>query len=216
MSRPPQYEPNAQPLAARKSVIDFVGVPQYYPQDDALQSPYTPQYSPYSPQPYMAQPYTPQPYTPQPYAPQPYMAQSYSPQPYMQSPYSAPYMSAPEPVAAQPAITEEVLRDKINSKIESIMDSHRSEVLSNQIERLTDKVGKLSRDLQARPCAAPASLSSHSTYSPISTHAPITSPNPSSDYYSSSSVSSLEENEELNRRLKRLAADSSRQLRKRF
>jgi hypothetical protein len=215
MSRPPQYEPNAQPLAARKSVIDFVGVPQYYQQDDALQSPYTPQYSPYSQQPYMAQtytpnPYTPNPYNPQPYAPQPYMAQSYSTYPYMQSPYSTPYMSAPEPVAAQPAITEEALREKINSKIESIMDSHRSEVLSSQIERLTDKVGKLSRDLQTRPCAAPATLASHST------HDPITSPNPSSAYYTSSSISSPEHDEELTRRLKRLAADSNRQLRKRF
>jgi hypothetical protein len=213
MSRPPQYEPNAQPLAARKSVIDFVGVPQYYPQDDALQSPYTPQYSPYSPQPYMAQPYTPQPYTPQSYAPQPYMAQPYSPQPYMQSPYSAPYEPVAPTVSAQPAITEEVLRDKINSKIESIMDSHRSEVLSSQIERLTDKVGKLSRDLKdanARPCAAPATLASHSTYAPIS------SPNPSSSYYTPSRLSSPEQDEELKRRLKRLAADSNRQLRQRF
>ena len=159
------------------------------------------------------------------------MAQPYAPgpgyQPYVQSSYPSPYMAAPytaDPpgVAAQPPISEEALREKINSKIESIMDSHRSEVLSSQIERLTDKVGRLSRDLkdaQARPCAAPASLASYahpSDYTPVSSHAPITSPNPSSSYYDPPSLSSPERDDELNRRLKRLAAESSRQLRQRF
>jgi hypothetical protein len=92
-------------------------------------------------------------------------------------------------VSSQPSITEDILREKINTKIDTIMESHRSEVLSNQIERLTDKVQALSHNLHAahaRPLPAPASLAE-----------------PEGD-------------EELTKRLKRLAAESSKKLHPRF
>ena len=70
------------------------------------------------------------------------------------------------------------------------MDSHRSEVLSSRIERLSDKVQRLSRNLEVahtRPAPAPASLSEP------------------------------ERDEELTKRLKRLASESSsKKLKERF
>lgn len=209
MSRPPQYETNAH-LATRRSVIDFVGVPQppsnystNYQPEDCIQSGYPapgpyPVQSGYLPSQAAYQP----PYQPVQTAYQPPYQSPYQP-PYqpVQAPYQAPYPQyqypsqyaaapyTPEPVCAQPSITEDALREKINTKIDSIMESHRSEVLSNQIERLTDKVQVLSHSLQAahaRPSPMPASLAE-----------------PDRD-------------EELSKRLKRLAAESSKQLHPRF
>jgi hypothetical protein len=217
MSRPPQYEQHT-PLAARKGVIDFVGVPQYtaqYQPEDCIQSSFPPQ-GPYPPN--AAYPYTgvqaPYPSVqasyaapvypayPSPTYPQPAYVHSQYQAPYPQSQYMAAHYSPAEPVASHSPITEESLREKINTKIESIMDSHRAEVLSNQIERLSDKVQRLSRNIEAsnvRPTPSQASL-------PRSL-SPLRSASPSIE---------SERDEELSKRLRRLAAESNKQLKQRF
>ena len=69
------------------------------------------------------------------------------------------------------------------------MDSHKAEVLTSKIERLTDKVQKLSRNLEVahtRPAPAPASLDER------------------------------ECDEELTKRLQKLASESSKRVKERF
>jgi hypothetical protein len=105
---------------------------------------------------------------------------------FMGAPYqqgSADSLSSPN----QSNVSEESLRSKINSKIESIMEMQKADMLSNQIERLTDKVHKLSRNISMNAGSKGESTGS----TPIS-----------------SAPSDREE--ELNTRLKRLAAESSR------
>jgi hypothetical protein len=214
MSRAPQYEQHQQ-ISSRKGVIDFVGVPQYsqhYQPEDGLQSMYPPQgpyqagpiytsagyssagYSSpgYTQQAYQA-PVYPQPtpfYSQQAYPQQAYSAPVYTQQAYPYQAYPSQYVSAsctPDPAPA--SLTEDSLREKINTKIDSIMDTHRAEVLSTQIERLGDKVQRLSRHLEAthvRPDPGPATLEEP------------------------------ERDEELTKRLKRLAAESSKRLKERF
>lgn len=212
MSRPPQYEPNI-PMANRRSVIDFVGVPapqpQYFAHEEfALQAGYPPQGpSPYfpaqSPASLQAQYAMQLQQYPQ-YQPNPYMQSAYTPIPVapMQPPYMASAYLVQQPqdpalqygagVATQRSITEESLRDKINTKIESIMDSHRTELMSTQIENLTDKVQKLSRNIEAQSFTERAARSS------------------SCPPGEAKSIASESPDEELSKRLRRLAAESSR------
>ena len=216
MSRPPQYEQQnlSSNAANRRGIIDFVGVPvtsqnNYYP-DDYLQSMYPP---PGPCAPYTAAPFTPPPYpmpigsvmppSVQPMAPVPMpmpMQSQYSsavmppvPQGYMAAPYFVPMQQGETPtapsVSSQPSITEESLREKINSKIESIMESQKANILSNRIERLTDKVQKLSRNIEIQSSiAAPRAASSTESVRHVSDNS----------------------SEELDRRLRRLAAESSK------
>jgi len=97
-------------------------------------------------------------------------------------------------LSSNPGVNEDSLREKINSKIESIMESQKAQVLSTQIERLTDKVQKLSNHIEINSRMAQASN------------------NISSPRNIASSAPSGEDN--ISRRLKELAAESSKLARK--
>jgi hypothetical protein len=199
MSRPVQAENTI--TANRRGIIDFVGAPMntpYYAADDAyMQAAYPPMgpqpmgpgvYTmagyPQGPMPgaaYMQAPYT----TTLPAAPQAYM-QAYAGSPYYSYPVGATAIQeqASRPVAAQSQISEEALQQKVDSKIEAIMSAHKTDILSQQITRLTDKVQKLSNNIEYQQSAGDrAGLSAAST-------------DPSEN--------------EMSRRLRKLAAESSR------
>lgn len=122
----------------------------------------------------------------------PYMASQYYPMPGGPQPDSC----AKSTINSQSAITEESMHAKINAKIDSIMEVHKAEVLGNQIERLTDKVQKLSNKLD---------------YAQVSKESRLQSSFDSADCRPVSlSSSSDTPDAELTRRLKKLAAESSR------
>ena len=166
MSRPPHYV-EAQP-PNRKGVIDFVGAPACYPSmEEAFYAPMqqaNPQgiYSQYPGQgypPMMMQPGQPYPGVASMYPGQEYVnsAAYYPALPYAASPYYTPLIPQPEPASlssSKPSITEEEIKERINAKIESIMEAQKTEMLSNQIERLTDRVQKLSRNIEGQPSSA--------------------------------------------------------------
>jgi hypothetical protein len=161
MSRPPRVNRNDLSSAYNQPVIDFVnkGYPvgtHYEPSVYAqagypgyIQAGYYPPqagYQAYDPGMYqtMAQPY--QPYQPmaQPYQP---MAQAYQPVSYQQPTYSS--LSSGE--------TEDQMREKINAKIDAIIEAQResskeqrADLLSTQIDKLTRKVHKLSAALEQK------------------------------------------------------------------
>lgn len=198
MSRPIQSENNFP--ANRRSVIDFVGAPMplntaLYPADDMyMQANYAPvgptvytmagyPQGPGQPTAYVQAPYS-LPPTP---VPQGYST-AYTGNPYY--PYPVGATTLPEPaqrgVAAQPPITEETLQQRVDSKIEAIMSAHKTDMLSQQISRLTDKVQKLSNNIEHKSCAA----SDRSGLASSSSHDPDES--------------------EMSRRLRKLAAESGR------
>ena len=163
MSRPPHYV-EAQP-PNRKGVIDFVGAPACYPSmEEAFYAPMQQQQNPqglYSPYPTPGYPpmmmQAPGPQYPgvsSMYPGQEYVnsAAYYPAMPYTASPYYTPPIPQPDPASlssSKPSITEEEIKERINAKIESIMEAQKTEMLSNQIERLTDRVQKLSRNIEA-------------------------------------------------------------------
>ena len=200
MSRPTQSESSYH--ANRRNVIDFVGAPMplntaLYPAEDMyMQAGYAPVaptvytmsgFSPAQgqPNPYMQAAY------PVPLAPVPSGYAAYAGSPYCTYPIGAATTTAttlPEPAqrplaAAQPTITEETLQQKVDSKIDAIMNAHKTDMLSQQISRLTDKVQKLTNNIELRQ----------------SDRAGLASP-PSID---------SDENE-MSRRLRKLAAESGR------
>jgi hypothetical protein len=61
--------------------------------------------------------------------------------------YQNQYLSSPMETVSSSCLSEEALRQKINSKIDSIMESHKTEMLSSQVEKLSDRVHRLSRNL---------------------------------------------------------------------
>jgi hypothetical protein len=206
MSRPPQNENTT--VANRRGIIDFVGAPvntAFYPVDDAyVQAGYpvmgAPMPPPVGPAIYAmapaypsgpAQGQTPA-YVQAPYptpvtatAPQGYIP-AYTGGAYYPYPVGAAVLpdSAARPVAAQTPISEETLQQKVDSKMEAIMSAHKTDMLSQQITRLTDKVQKLSKNIEYQQCTN--SLSGISA-----------------------SPSDSNENE-MSRRLRKLAAESSR------
>ena len=91
---------------------------------------------------------------------------------------------------SNPGVNEDSLREKINSKIESIMESQKAQVLSTQTERLTDKVQKLSFHIENNSRMAQNS-------SNVASPSNIASSAPSSE-------------DNISRRLKELAAESSK------
>lgn len=211
MSRPPQNDPmQSSAIASRRGVIDFVSVPVnaqhggYSSVDDHyIQSLYPPQgpmaYMPTSlaaaaPMPVVNGGVVPMPagmamaapYPPTGYVPAPYPAM---PSAYMAAPYFVPAMqqqdpNGSQPLASKPQVTEDGLREKINSKIDSILEMQKTDMLSSRIERLTDKVQKLSRNIEAHGAA--------------------------SGYTATESIKSGDEGGELKARLKRLAAESGK------
>jgi hypothetical protein len=73
----------------------------------------------------------------------------YPAMPYTASPYYTPPIPQPEPASlssSRQSITEEEIKERINAKIDSIIEAQKTEMLSNQIEKLTDRVQKLSRN----------------------------------------------------------------------
>jgi cysteine sulfinate desulfinase/cysteine desulfurase-like protein len=85
-------------------------------------------------------------------------------------------------ISSKPSVTEESLQQKVDAKIDSIMSAHKADMLSQQISRLTDKVQKLSNNIEYKQSGV-----------------------------SSSSISASESGEtEMSRRLRKLAAESSR------
>ena len=207
MSRPPQNENST--VANRRGIIDFVGAPMntaFYPVDDAyVQAGYpvmgasmsppvgpavyamAPAFPPGGPAQGQPSAYVQAPYpthiptnTPQAYIPA-YTGGAYYPYPVGATVLPDP---AARPVAAQTPINEETLQQKVDSKIEAIMSAHKTDMLSQQITRLTDKVQKLSKNIEYQQCTN--SLSGVSA-----------SPTDSSE-------------NEMSRRLRKLAAESSR------
>ena len=214
MSRPPHLQDQA-PI--RKGIIDFVGAPAYYPGFD--EPAYYPQQTVgschpglYNPMP-LQQQQQPMPYAtmmqgyPGPvgslYPGQEYVnsAGYYPPMPYTSSPYYTPPIPQPEPPSlssSKPSISEEEIKERINSKIESIMEAQKTEMLSNQIEKLTDRVQKLSRNIEYSHSSPPSSGLS-SGYSPDEARAPA-------------NLSSYEnaggDDDDISHRLKQLASES--------
>lgn len=118
------------------------------------------------------------------------------------------------PVQCQPAapvtptissrITEDELDHKINSQINSIMAAHKAEALCSKVEKLTDKVQKLSRNMEISQ-SSPPEVSSRSEFSPPPVH---------SRYAPSHSIesSASSHDNEISSRLRRLAAESNRRV----
>lgn len=201
MSRPPHYVESQQPT--RKGVIDFVGAPACYPSmEEAFYAPMQQasngQHALYSPYPNPG--YTPmmmQPAGPiaSMYPGQEYVNSSayYPAMPYTASPYYTPPIPQPDPASlssSKPSISEEEIKERINAKIESIMEAQKTEMLSNQIERLTDRVQKLSRNIEAQP--------SPSRYSP------------EDSARGEASLGSSYGDDDISKRLKQLASESMR------
>lgn len=209
MSRPPQQDPFQLSAAAnRRNIIDFVGVPvaaqpaSYSYDDHYIQSMHPPAggslyHPPMLCAPGVASPYAPAYPSAYPALPgAPYMQSAYPTTPlppgqqpsFMAAPYGQ-YPVAPAApdgmhVSSQPSVTEESLRNKINSKIESIMEMQKADMLSNQIEKLTNKVQKLSNSIENK-AAASSTRAAEKSY-----------------------VGSRDD--EVDARLRRLAAESSR------
>jgi hypothetical protein len=186
--------------ANRRNVIDFVGAPMplntaLYPADDMYMQA---SYAPVGPPVYTMAGYPPAPGQPPagymqaaypvPLAPLPQgFATAYTGSPYCPYPINAaapPQDTAQRGVAAQPALTEETLQQKVDSKIDAIMTAHKTDMLSQQISRLTDKVQKLSNNIEL----------SQSERGGLS----------------SSSSDTTAGGDEMSRRLRKLAAESSR------
>lgn len=182
-----------------RSVIDFVGAPMplntaLYPVDDMyMQASYAPAPGVYYPPapgqatPAYVQAAYPVPLTPVQQVPAGYTA-AYAGSPYCAYPVGAattlPETAQRGVAASQPAITEETLQQKVDSKIDAIMNAHKTDMLSQQISRLTEKVQKLSNNIEQKQSER-AGLSSTS--------------------------SPLESDEgEMSRRLRKLAAESGR------
>ena len=164
MSRPAQPENNF--ASNRRSVIDFVGAPMpintaLYPADDMYMQA---NYAPMPPGVYTMSGYPSGPgqstsaYVQAAYpVPLTAVPQGYTAA-YAASPYCAAYPvsaaatlpdTAQRGVAAsQPTITEETLQQKVDSKIDAIMNAHKTDMLSQQISRLTEKVQKLSNNIE--------------------------------------------------------------------
>jgi hypothetical protein len=192
MSRPPTHTDTNFMAANRRGIIDFVGAPvnTIFPTDDMyMQAGYAP-IGPSQPVFTMAG-YPPGPGQPAGYVQAPYPVQAPPslpgfPATFTNSPYytysigpnTAPNL-AQQSIAAKPPITEENLQQKVDAKIESIMSAHKADMLSQQISRLTDKVQKLSNNIELKKSGI-----------------------------SSSSIDSDET--EMSRRLRKLAAESSR------
>lgn len=201
MSRPTQPENHF--ASNRRSVIDFVGAPiplntALYPADDMyMQAGYAPVppgvytmsgYPPVTSQPTPAyvQAAYPVPLAP---VPQGYTA-AYAGSPYCAYPVSAattlPDTTQRGVAASQPPITEETLQQKVDSKIDAIMNAHKTDMLSQQISRLTEKVQKLSNNIELGKQPERTGISSISSPSPVSDEG------------------------EMSRRLRKLAEESSR------
>lgn len=212
MSRPPQTENSV--TANRRGIIDFVGAPvntAYYPADDAfMQAAYPVMGPPVGPPigpavytmaaGYPAGPAQPSAYMQAPYTPPPGVTASVPPG-YVPAYAGSPYYTYPvgavgsavlpditqRQVSAQSPITEEALQQKVDSKIEAIMSAHKTDLLSQQISRLTDKVQKLSKNIESQQFATDRVGLSDVSAAP----------------------SDSQENE-MSRRLRKLAAESSR------
>ena len=209
MSRPPQTENTV--TANRRGIIDFVSAPMntaYYPADDAfMQAAYPvmgahmgpPMGAPIGPAVYtMAAGYPTGPAQPSAYmqAPYPPPIPTSLPQGYVPAYAGSPYYTYPAPVlpdltqrqlSAQTPVTEETLQQKVDSKIEAIMSAHKTDMLSQQISRLTGQVQKLSKNIEYQ-------------------HWPT-------DRANSSEISATSDDpqeNEMSRRLRKLAAESSR------
>ena len=199
MSRPAQPESNM--FSNRRGVIDFVSAPMpmntaLYPAEDMyMQANYAPMpqavytmsgYPAAQGQPatIMQAPYT-LPVQPMPSA---YPA-VYTNSPYYQYPVAPAAQAAGDPsqrsIASQQSITEETLQKKVDSKIEAIMAAHKTDMLSQQISRLTDKVQKLSNNIEYKQSSA-------------------------SPRHGGLSSTSDSDESEMSRRLKKLAAESGR------
>ncbi len=196
MSRPTQSESNYH--ANRRGVIDFVGAPMplntaLYPADDMYMQA---NYAPMAPAVYTMSGFPPAQGQPTPYMQAAYpvpiapLPPGYTASPYCTYPIGAasattlPDASQRSVAAAQPPITEETLQQKVDSKIDAIMNAHKTDMLSQQISRLTDKVQKLTNNIELRQ---------------------------SDRVGLSSSTPSLDSDEgEMSRRLKKLAAESGR------
>jgi hypothetical protein len=198
MSRPTHNDTNYI-AANRKGIIDFVGAPvnTIYPADDMyMQAGYAP-IGPGQPvytmagyptglAPGLAPPagYVQAPFPVQPQPPMPNFPIAYTNSPYYTyavGPTATTDLAA-RGVSAKPPVTEETLQQKVDAKIESIMSAHKADMLSQQISRLTDKVQKLSNNIEYKQSGVP-----------------------------SSTISASESGEtEMTRRLRKLAAESSR------
>ena len=166
MSRPPavHQQPNIG-SAFNQPVIDFVnkGYPSGYPVGSAYAPSYAPSYEAYQPSIYAQAGYPG-------YAMPARLCDDYQvyqpPANYVPPPqYPAYEQGMSQNVGARE--TEDQLREKINSKIDAIIEAQRASTkdqradqLSSQIERLTRKVQKLSSALERESPRAEAKLSS--------------------------------------------------------
>ena len=117
----------------------------------------------------------------------------YPAMPYTASPYYTPPIPQPDPASlssSKPSISEEEIKERINAKIESIMEAQKTEMLSNQIERLTDRVQKLSRNIESQPSPTPSRYS------------------PGDSARGEASLSSSYGDDNISQRLKQLASES--------
>jgi hypothetical protein len=165
MSRPTQTDSNY--TNTRKSVIDFVNAPMpmnaaLYPADDMfMQANYVPVQAPlYTMAGYPQTPGQPTAFMQAPMQAPYQIPVTTTPQGYTAA-YATPYYTYPAPalpepaqtslrtVAPQPSTTEETLQQKVDAKIDAIMAAHKTDMLSQQITRLTDKVQKLSHNIAA-------------------------------------------------------------------
>jgi hypothetical protein len=165
MSRPPRIKHNELISAYNQPVIDFVnkGYPvgtHYEPSVYAQAG-----YPGYIQGQYQAGPPYPGYALSQAY--DPHMYQTIA-QPYQYQPISQPAYQQPTYAPLSSGETEEQLREKINSKIDAIIETQRenskeqrAELLSSQIDKLTRKVQKLSTALEGqryeKPKAEPLS-----------------------------------------------------------
>ena len=149
MSRAP---PNhCQSLSSRNGLIDFVNVPLSHAYEDNGMG--------ISPSIY-AQAGFPGYYSPQqlgvayamPQAIQPYTAAASFPQP-IAAPACLGYALVELGAAVQPVESEAVLHQRINEKIDSIIQSQRDGVLNSKIENLANKVQQLSQNLESSDAA---------------------------------------------------------------
>lgn len=110
-------------------------------------------------------------------------------------------VDAPAPVVPSSStsissrITEDELDHKINTQINTIMATQKAESLCSKVERLTDKVQKLSRNMEIASSA-----------SRVDSHV---------DSHMESPMNSSRDGE-INSRLRRLAAESNRRVNRRF
>jgi len=133
---------------------------------------------------YMQAPYTMPPNPPIP----PGYVSAYGGSPYYTYPVGAGVIpeATQRQLSAQPITTVETLQQKVDAKIESIMSAHKTDMLSQQITRLADKVSKLTNHIEYQQCVGDrASLPDVS-------------------------VGSSGEENEMSKRLRKLAAESSR------